>query len=146
MGPAGGVAMERKYRVVVVGVGKRGMHHATAFQANGRFELVGLCDIDQGRVDAAAAKLGVKMTGTDARRVAAEERPDVFCVCTLPGGGAGGSGAGIAGGGRLMAMEKPVALTSAEGFEIRKLLDSSGVKAVVSHQNPYREPHPEDAR
>ena len=42
------------YRLLVVGVGKRGMHHARAFQANGRFEVVGVCDVDQARLDAAA--------------------------------------------------------------------------------------------
>lgn len=46
---------EQKYRVVVVGLGKRGMHHAEAFQANKRFEVVGLCDLDKARLDAVAA-------------------------------------------------------------------------------------------
>ncbi len=48
----------KTYRVVVVGMGKRGMHHAAAFAANPRFELVGICDIDQKRLDDASAKLG----------------------------------------------------------------------------------------
>jgi len=34
--------MTNKYRVVVVGMGKRGMHHALAFQANGKFEIAGV--------------------------------------------------------------------------------------------------------
>jgi len=46
---------------------------------------------------------------------------------------------GIESGARLIAMEKPVALTSVEGFEIRKMLEASGVKAVVSHQHRYGE-------
>jgi predicted dehydrogenase len=129
--------MGRKYRVVVVGVGKRGMHHATAFQANGRFEVAGLCDIDQARLDAAAAKLGVAVKGTDARKVAAAAKPDVFCFCTLPHVRMPMIQAGVESGARLIAMEKPVALSSAEGFEIRKTLNSSGVKAVVSHQHRY---------
>jgi len=52
------------YRVVVVGMGKRGMHHAAAFAANPRFELAGICDIDRGRLDAAASKLGQPMANT----------------------------------------------------------------------------------
>jgi predicted dehydrogenase len=44
---------------------------------------------------------------------------------------------GIESGARLIAMEKPVALSSTEGFEVRDLLASSGVKAVVSHQHRY---------
>jgi predicted dehydrogenase len=44
---------------------------------------------------------------------------------------------GVESGARLIAMEKPVALTSAEGFQVRDLLKSRGVKAVVSHQHRY---------
>ena len=131
--------MKDKYRVVVAGMGKRGMHHALAFQANSRFEVAGICDIDESRLDAAAAKLGNPIKGTDAREVARAARPDVFCFCTLPNIRTGMIQAGIDSGAQLIAMEKPVALTSAEGFEIRRMLESSGVKAVVSHQHRYGE-------
>lgn len=131
--------MKEKYRVVVVGMGKRGMHHALAFQANSRFELAGVCDIDAARAEAAAARLGVSVKGVDAREVAGAARPDVFCFCTLPSVRAGLVRIGIESGARLIAMEKPVALTSAEGFEVRRLIESGGVKAVVSHQHRYGE-------
>ena len=129
----------KPYRVVVVGMGKRGMHHATTFQANPRFEVAGICDIDQKRLDDAAAKLGVAVKGKDAAEVARAVRPDVFCFCTLPNIRASMVKIGIESGARLIAMEKPVALTSAEGFEVRDLLAKSGVKAVVSHQHRYGE-------
>ncbi len=129
--------MKEKYRVVVVGMGKRGMHHAQAFQANSRFEVAGVCEIDPARLDAAAAKLGVSVKGTDARSVAASVKPDVFCFCTMPNVRLDMIQAGIDSGASLIAMEKPVALTSAEGMEIRKMLEASGVKAVVSHQHRY---------
>lgn len=131
--------MEDKYRVVVAGMGKRGMHHAQAFQGNSRFEVVGICDIDESRLDAAAAKLGNPIKGKDAREVAQAARPDVFCFCTLPNLRRSMVRAGIESGAQLIAMEKPVALTSAEGIEIRRMLESSGVKAVVSHQHRYGE-------
>ena len=131
--------MAKKYKVVVVGMGKRGMHHATTFQANPRFEVAGICDIDQKRLDDAAAKLGVAVKGKDAAEVARAVRPDVFCFCTLPNIRASMVRIGIESGARLIAMEKPVALTSAEGFEVRDLLAKSGVKAVVSHQHRYGE-------
>jgi len=129
----------KKYKVVVVGMGKRGMHHATTFQANPRFEVAGICDIDQKRLDDAAAKLGVAVKGKDAAEVARAVRPDVFCFCTLPNIRASMVKIGIESGARLIAMEKPVALNSAEGFEVRDLLAKSGVKAVVSHQHRYGE-------
>ncbi len=129
--------MKDRYRVLVVGAGKRGMHHAAAFQANPRFEVAGICDIDAGRVDAAAAKLGVRAKSTDARELALSVRPDVFCFCTLPSVRAGMVKIAAECGARLVAMEKPVALTSAEGMEVREILHTSGVKAVVSHQHRY---------
>lgn len=129
--------MDKKYKVVVVGMGKRGMHHAAAFKASGRFEVVGICDIDQARLDAAAAKLGVAVKGTDARQVTRDVKPDVFCFCTLANVRTPMIQIGIESGARLIAMEKPVALTSTEGFELRRLVESNGVKVVVSHQHRY---------
>lgn len=129
--------MDKKYKAVVVGMGKRGMHHAAAFKANGRFEVAGICDIDQARLDAAAEKLGVEVKGTDARQVARDVKPDVFCFCTLANVRAPMIQIGIESGARLIAMEKPVALTSTEGLEVRRLVESSGVKVVVSHQHRY---------
>jgi predicted dehydrogenase len=130
--------MSGKYRVVVVGMGKRGLHHAQAFQANGRFQVVGVCDIDPARLDAAAAKFGAEKD-LDAARLAAKVKPDVFCFCTLPGLRSDMIKAGIASGAKLIAFEKPVALNTKEGFAVKKLLDDSGVKAVVSHQHRYGE-------
>ena len=75
MGPECGCRMKDRYRVVVVGAGKRGMHHAAAFQANPRFEVAGLCDIDEVRLDLAAAKLGVAAKSKDARHLALAVRP-----------------------------------------------------------------------
>ncbi len=129
--------MKSSYTVMVVGMGKRGMHHATAFNANPRFKVVGICDIDQARLDAAAPKLGNPKTGTDAAALANEVKPDIFCFCTLPNLRTPLIKAGIANGAKLIAFEKPVALTSREGMEIKKMLDASGVKAVVSHQHRY---------
>jgi predicted dehydrogenase len=130
--------MNHKYRVVVVGMGKRGMHHAYAFQANGRFEVAGVCDLDPVRLDA-AAKLSSCVKGKDALQLASAVKPDVFCFCTLPNLRCEMIRIGIQSGARLIAFEKPVALNSREGMKIREMLAASGVKAVVSHQHRYGE-------
>jgi len=127
----------KTYRVIVVGMGKRGMHHAESFAANPRFELAGICDIDRARVDAAAPALGNPRTDVDAEALAKSVKPDVFCFCTLPNLRLPLIRLGIDCGARLIAFEKPVAMTSAEGIEIRKALDAAHVKAVVSHQHRY---------
>jgi len=129
--------MSKTYKVMVVGMGKRGLHHASAFQANPRFQLAGLCDIDPARLEAAAQKLGNPKTSSDAAALAQEVKPDIFCFCTLPNLRTPLIKAGIASGARLIAFEKPVALSSREGMEIKALLDAAGVKAVVSHQHRY---------
>jgi len=130
--------MNDRYRVVVVGMGKRGMHHALAFQANPRFEVAGICDINPVRLNAAAGLVG-GVKGADALQVASAVKPDVFCFCTLPNLRSEMIRIGISSGARLIAFEKPVALSSREGREIRKALAASGIKAVVSHQHRYGE-------
>jgi predicted dehydrogenase len=129
--------MAKTYKVVVVGMGKRGMHHASGFFANKRFELVGICDIDKARLEAAAPKLGNPKIGTDAAALAKETKPDLFCFCTLPNLRYDFVKIGVDNGAKLIAFEKPVAMTSAEGMKIKELLDKSGTKAVVSHQHRY---------
>ena len=129
--------MTAPYRVGIVGMGKRGLHHAATFKANSRFELVGICDLDQARLAASAAKLGQPPVFTDARTMIRSAKLDLFCFCTLPNLRLPLIRLGIESGARLIAFEKPVALTSAEGFEVKHLLDAALVKAVVSHQHRY---------
>lgn len=129
--------MSKTYTVVVAGMGKRGKHHAAAFNANPRFKVVGLCDIAQAALDAAAPALGNPRTGTDAAALLRELRPDLFCFCTLPHLRTSLLQAGIEGGAKLIAFEKPVALTSAEAMVLRDRIRQAGVKAVVSHQHRY---------
>jgi len=131
--------MATQYTVLVVGMGKRGVHHATAFHANPRFKVVGICDIDPKRIAEAAPKLGHPETSTDAAALAKKLKPDIFCFCTLPNLRLPFIRLGIECGAKLIAFEKPVAMTSAEGLQIKQALDAAGVKAVVSHQHRYGE-------
>ena len=129
--------MMTRYSVLVVGLGKRGLHHALAFQANPRFQVTGICDLEPGRLAAAAARLGHPQTGADAGALAKAVKPDVFCFTTLPNLRAPLIKIGLESGAKLLAFEKPVALTSAELLGIRDLIERSAVKAVVSHQHRY---------
>jgi len=129
--------MSETYNVMVVGMGKRGKHHAQAFEANDRFKVAGICDIDQDRLTEAAAALDNPESGTDAAALAAKLKPDVFCFCTLPNLRKTMIQIGIEGGAKLIAFEKPIATSSQEAMEIKALLDDSGTKAVVSHQHRY---------
>ena len=130
--------MSSTYSVIVVGMGKRGKHHATAFAQNDAFEVVGICDIDEGRLEEGKALLGKDVAvSTDAAALVAELKPDVFCFCTMPHLRVPFIRMAVDAGVRLVAFEKPVADSSANGAAVRKLLEENGVKAVVSHQHRY---------
>jgi predicted dehydrogenase len=127
-----------KYSVLIVGMGKRGKHHAAAFAANPSFRVAGICDIDEKRLAEAKQSLGQDVqTSTDAAKLAASIKPDVFCFCTLPHLREDFVRIGIESGAKLIAFEKPVADSSVRAMAIRALLAGSGVKAVVSHQHRY---------
>lgn len=132
-------AEQKNYTVAVAGLGKRGTHHAEAVAQNPRFELVGLCDVDQGRLDEARAKFGVAYGNTDAAQMLVETKPDVFVFCTLPQVRLPLIKAGVEAGVKLIAYEKPIATTMNEALEMYELLRNAGVKTVVSHQHRYGE-------
>src|SRR5207247_8424570 len=129
--------MSKIHRVLVVGLGKRGLHHATFFKANPRFELVGVSSREPARVQSALSKLGNVPSSNDARALALSAKPDVFCFCTPPNVRLDMVQLGIECGAKLVAFEKPAALSSTELFAMRRAIREAGVKAVVSHQHRY---------
>ncbi len=129
--------MSHCYSVVVVGMGKRGKHHASAFQANPNFKVVGICDIDQARLASAAAELGNPATSTDAGALTASLKPDVFCFCTMPNLRTRMIKIAVDNKVKMIAFEKPVADSSKVALEIKAMLTGSGIKTVVSHQHRY---------
>jgi predicted dehydrogenase len=129
----------KTYTVAVAGLGKRGMHHVEAFASNPRFRVVGLCDIDAARLDAARQKFGDARASTDAAQMLASAKPDIFAFCTLPQIRLPLIKAGVEAGVQLIAYEKPMATSTNEALEMAKLLRESGVKSVISHQHRYGE-------
>jgi len=128
----------RKVRVAQVGAGHRGVTHIEGFRRLAdRFELVGLCDLDAAKLKSVAAKYGVAQTWADADAMLAATKPDVFCFVTQPGVRLPMVELGIRHGVRAIAFEKPMATSLKEARAIRDLCASSGVKAVVSHQQKY---------
>jgi predicted dehydrogenase len=129
----------RPYRAMVVGTGKRGLHHATAFKKNPRFELVGLSDVSPAQLAKAAAELGVSETSSDPAALAKKVKPDLFCFCTPPSVRMPLIQIGIASGAKMIAYEKPIALSANEALAMREALAGTGIKTVVSHQHRYGE-------
>ena len=67
--------------VAVIGMGPIGNRHARIYKDNRRSELVGVCDIQRDRADAAAAALGVPAF-YDAGKMLSTVKPDLVSVTT----------------------------------------------------------------
>ena len=76
-------------------------------------------------------------TSTNAAALAREVKPDLFCFCTPPNIRLELVKIGVDAGARMIAYEKPIALSANEGIEIRRIVNAAGVKTVVSHQHRY---------
>ena len=133
------MSSEKKHTVVLAGCGKRGQHHAEAFFKNPRFQLVGACDIVRERADAVATQFGNIASSTDAASLLKKIKPDILCFCTLPTLRLEMIRLGIEAGVKLIAYEKPIALSTNEALEIMDLVRQAHVKTVISHQHRYGE-------
>lgn len=130
-----------KYRVAHLGVGARGRIHANAFlELSDKFELVGLCDINEDALKEYAGEKGLDddVLFTDAETMLAETRPDVFCFVTQPEvSRLMFTELAVKHGVKTIAFEKPMATTLAEAKGIVEACRKGGVRGVVSHQQKY---------
>src|ERR1051325_4364141 len=122
----------KKYRVAIAGCGPRGRDHALAFLKNSdRFELVAMCDLDEERARALADKCRVQRTYTDVESMLSREKPDVFCFATMPAVRLPLVKLGVKHKVKVIAFEKPMAVSVEEARRIRTLCDSAGIKFIV---------------
>ncbi len=128
-----------KYKVMVIGLGKRGGHHVQHFQAHPDFEVTAVCDLNEELMDSVKKEFGIEnaISGTDAKAVAMEAKPDVLAFMTLPNLRKMFIELAVECGAKMVAFEKPVALTSKEGLEIKEIIAKSGLKAILSYQHRY---------
>lgn len=129
----------KKYTVAQVGCGVRGKFHLDGWLQNPeRFEVIALCDLDEIKMNEAAAEVGISPAlYTDAETMLADVRPDVFCFSTLPDVRLSMVELAAAYSVRGLAFEKPMARSIAEAERITRLCRDHGIKAVVSHQQKY---------
>ncbi len=129
----------KKYRVAQLGCGSRGKTHIKGFMENSdRFEIVGLCDLDEAKMKDAAEKYGVTaVLYTDCEKMLSETRPDVFCFVTPPHNRLYFAEMGAKYKVKGMAFEKPMATSLKEAKLIADLCNKNNIKATVCHQHKY---------
>ncbi|MEM9921204.1 MAG: Gfo/Idh/MocA family oxidoreductase [Bacteroidota bacterium] len=125
------------YDVVVVGLGKRGMHHFQAYEEHPQTQVTGVCDLDASRLLQLRESKPDLFISSSAEAVIGTAQPDILCICTPPSVRLPLIKLAVENNVKLIAMEKPICYSSQEAFQIKSLLDSKGVKAVVSHQHLY---------
>ena len=129
----------KKIRVAQVDCGGRGIAHLEGWMANDdRFEVVALCELDAARMKAATERFGIAPElYTDADRMLAEIKPDLFCFATMPNVRLSMVELAAKHSIKGLAFEKPMALTLSEASRIVELCRDGGIKATVCQQHLY---------
>ena len=130
----------KRYTVAILGLGVRGKIHLHGILENQEaFEVVGLCDLDEAKMQAVAAENHLESVPqfTDAERMLAETRPDVFVFVTYPNLRLSMIELGVKYGVKGISLEKPIAESLGEAKQMVELCKAHGIKAVVCHQQKY---------
>ncbi|MGQ7791638.1 Gfo/Idh/MocA family protein [Faunimonas sp. B44] len=125
---------DRKIRLALVGCGRIAQNHIAAIQKHSdRAELVDVCDIDPKALDAAAGATGARPS-VSLRDLLRTTDADVL-VLTTPSGIHSEQAIEIAGTGRHVITEKPMATRWHDGLRMVKACDDANVRLFVVKQN-----------
>ena len=123
------MAKAKKIRAAVVGLGM-GRHHANCYADCPDTELYALCDIDKGRLKAAADQFGVAKTYTKAEDLAADKKIDVVSVA-LPNFLHAPVSIMMLEAGKHTMCEKPMSMTIEEAEAMEAAAKKSGKKFMM---------------
>jgi len=124
----------RKMRIAVVGCGRISKNHFSSIGAHANdLELVGVCDTDGERLEAAVSKHGAPGYKTLAELLA-ESEPDVVVLST-PSGLHARQAIEAAKAGCHVITEKPMATRWKDGRDMVDVFDRAGLRLFVVKQN-----------
>ena len=121
--------MGSAFRAVVIGVGHLGQHHARILSALDNVDLIGVVDVDQGRVQRISSEYGTDVI-EDIRSVL--DRVDGVVVA-VPTQDHLVVAAPLLEAGVSVLVEKPIASSSAEAEVLLRSAESSGATLAVGH-------------
>lgn len=113
-------------RAGVVGLGV-GQGHIQGYQADPRVEVVGLCDIDEAKLQRVAGEYGVRLTTTECDELIQHGALDVISICTPDDLHAEQTVTALDAGLHVL-VEKPIATTIEECEAILEAVNRSGKK------------------
>ena len=121
--------MGSAFRAVVIGVGHLGQHHARILSALDNVDLIGVVDVDQGRVQRISSEygtdviedIGSALDRVDGVIVAVPTQDHLLVAAPL-------LEAGVS-----VLVEKPIASSSSEADVLLRIAESSGATLAVGH-------------
>ena len=132
--PVHSVIRDRKLRFAVVGCGRIAQSHFAALKQHaGRVEIVGVCDNQTPALQAAVATTGAPGFGSLDELLAGRDA-DLIVLAT-PSGLHSRQAVRVAGSGRHVLSEKPMATKWGEGMAMVRACRDAGVKLFVVKQN-----------
>ncbi len=130
--------MTNKLRVGVIGCGGISNNHIRGYLDSGRYEIVGLADLNEAAMAEKDAMFNISPRHyTDARAMLKEQQPDVVSICTWHAGHAPWTIAAAAQRPKAILCEKPMADTLGHAEQMLLACKRNGVKLAISHQRRF---------
>lgn len=126
-------------KYALIGCGRIAVNHLKA-AVNNELEIVGLCDIDERKIDILSEKSGIDVSGyprfTDYKSMLKAAGPELVAIATESGNHAEIALFCIEQGIHCI-IEKPMAMSMADADRIVALSEEKGVKVSACHQNRF---------
>lgn len=127
-----------KLRVGIIGCGGIATIHLRGYLDSGRYEIVGLADLEESAMAEKDELFNITPRHyQDARRMLAEERPDVVSICTWHPGHAPWAITASTFSPRAILTEKPMADTLGHAEQMMIACQRNHVKLAVAHQRRF---------
>lgn len=128
---------DEEFRVGVVGYGFMGRAHSNAYRkVNNFFDLEykpilkAICGRSEDKIRTFAEQWGYESVETDWKKLIERDDIDAIDICT-PNNTHAGIAIAAARSGKMILCEKPLSMTAAEGEEMLKVAEETGVKTMV---------------
>lgn len=128
-----------KVKMGIIGAGIWGERHASIFNSHPMVEITAICDLDASRAQAVASKYGIKDVYTDFNEMAKKCNCDAVSIATPDHLHAAASIA-MANAKKHILIEKPLATTREDVFEMVETIERNNVRAMVDLHNRWSPP------
>ena len=128
-----------KIKMGIVGAGVWGEQHASIFNSHYMVETTAICDLNQARAEAVAAKYGIKNVYTNLNEMASKCDCDAVSIAT-PDHLHAEAAIAMANAKKHLLIEKPLATTRADVFKIIEAIEKNKVRAMVDLHNRWNPP------